>query len=54
MEISGNKENCTHENSADAADDCNGAATRKTVQVSLMPVHYDQYPQDREADRFAK
>ena len=53
MEISGSKENCTYENSADAADDCNGAATRKTLQVGLMPVHYNQYPQDREADRFA-
>ena len=52
MEISGNKENCTHQNSADATDDCNGTATGKTNQVCLMPVHNNQYPEDRESDHF--
>ena len=53
METSCDKENRTHENSADAADPCNGTPTSKTIQVCLMPVHYDQYPKDQEADRFA-
>jgi hypothetical protein len=25
----------------------------ETIQVCLMPVRYDQYPEDQEADRFA-
>jgi len=54
MEITGNKENCTHENSADAADDCDRTASAETIQICLMPVHDDQYPKYREADRFAE
>jgi hypothetical protein len=53
MDASGNKENRSHKNSADAADYCDGAATGKTIQVCLMPVQYDQYSKDREADRLA-
>jgi len=53
METGGGKENHRHENSADTADHCNGTATAKTVQVCLMPVYDDQYPNDQEADCFA-
>jgi hypothetical protein len=53
MVISGNKENRTDQNSADAADHRNGTAPSKTIRVCLMPVHYDQYPKDRETDRLA-
>jgi hypothetical protein len=53
MDASGDKESRTHKNSADAADHRNGTATAKTVQVCLMPAHYDQYPKDQEAHRFA-
>ena len=53
METSCDKENRTHENSADAADYCNGTPTSKTIQVCLMPVQYDQYSKDREAERLA-
>jgi hypothetical protein len=53
METGGDKENCTHKNCADAADYRNDTAIGKTIQLCLMPVHYDQYPEDQEADRFA-
>jgi hypothetical protein len=53
METGGDKENRSHKNGADTADCCDGTATGKTIQVCLMPVQYDQYPKDREADRFA-
>jgi hypothetical protein len=42
METSGDKENCTHQNSADTADYRNGTAAAKTIQVCLMPIHYNQ------------
>jgi len=32
-------ENCTYQESTDAADHCNGAATGETVQLCLVPVH---------------
>ena len=53
MDASGDKENRSHKNSADAADYCNGTATGETIQVCLIPVHYDQYPEDRETDGLA-
>ena len=53
METGGDNENRTHKNSGDAADYCDGTATGKTIQVCLVPVRYDQYPKDQEADRFA-
>jgi len=53
METGGDKENRSHENSADAADYCDGTATGKTIQVCLMSVYDYQYPKDQEADRFA-
>jgi hypothetical protein len=53
MDVSGDKENRTHKNSANAADHRNGTTTAKTVQVCLSPVHCDQYPKDQEAHRFA-
>ena len=53
METSCNKENRSHKNSADAADHCNGTPTSKAIQLCLVPVHYDQYPKDRETDRVA-
>ena len=37
----------------DPAEGRNGTATSEAVQVCLMPVQYDQYPKDRETDRFA-
>jgi hypothetical protein len=39
MDASGDKENRTYQESADAADHCNGTATGKTIQVCLVPVH---------------
>jgi hypothetical protein len=53
VETSGDEENCTHQNCADAADHYKGTATGETVQVRLMLVHDHQYPEDREADSFA-
>jgi hypothetical protein len=53
MDANGNKENRAHEKGADATDYRNGTAAGKTIQVCLMPVHYDQYPKDRETGRFA-
>ena len=53
MKTGGDKENRSHKNSADAADYCDGTATGKTIEVCLMPVHYDQHPKDQEAHRFA-
>jgi hypothetical protein len=53
METGSDKENRTHNSSADAADYCDGTAAGKAVQLCLMPVHYDQYPEDREAYSFA-
>ena len=44
MNASRDKENQTHQNSADAADHRNGTATGETIQICLIPVHYDQYP----------
>jgi hypothetical protein len=32
----------------------NGTAIGKTIQVRLMPVHDDQYPEDRKSDSFAE
>jgi hypothetical protein len=37
-----------------AADHRNGTATGKAIQVCLMSVRYDQYPEDREADSFTE
>ena len=54
VETGGDKENRTHQNSADAADYRNGTAAGETIQVCLMPVQYDQYPKDREADSLAE
>jgi hypothetical protein len=53
METRGDKESRAHQNSADAADHRNGAATGETIQICLMPVQYDQYPKDPEPNRFA-
>jgi hypothetical protein len=53
METSCDKESRTHQNSADAADYRNGTAIGETIQICLIPVHYDQYPKGREADHFA-
>jgi hypothetical protein len=53
MDISGDEENCAHQKGTEAADDCNRTASGKTIQVCLMPVRYDQYPEDQESDRFA-
>jgi hypothetical protein len=39
MEASGDEENRTYQESADAADHRNGTAARETVQLCLMPVH---------------
>jgi hypothetical protein len=50
METGSDKENRTHKNSADAADYRNGTATGETIQICLIPVHYDQYPKDPEAE----
>ena len=53
MDANGTKENRTHEKGADATDHRKGTAACKTIHVSLMPVQYDQYPKDQEADRLA-
>ena len=53
METSCDKENRSHKNSAGAPDYRNATATGETIQICLMPVHYNQYPKDPEADRFA-
>jgi hypothetical protein len=50
MDASGDKENRTYQESADAADHRNGTATGETVQLRLMPVDEDQHPKDPEAD----
>jgi len=41
METSGNKENRTYQESANAADHRKGTAAEETVQLSLMPVDDD-------------
>jgi hypothetical protein len=38
---------------ADAPERCKGPAARSIIQVRLVLVHYDQYPEDREAERKA-
>ena len=53
MDANGNKENRAHQKGADTTDYRKGAAPRETIQVCLISVHYDQYPEDREADCFA-
>jgi hypothetical protein len=50
MNASRDKENQTHQNSADAVDHRNGTATGETIQICLIPVHHDQYPKDPEAE----
>jgi hypothetical protein len=50
METSGDKENRTNQESADAADHRNGTATPETVQLRLMPVSEDQHPKDPKAE----
>jgi hypothetical protein len=47
MDANGNKESRTHQKSTNATDHRNGTAPGETIQVCLMPVHYDQYPKDR-------
>ena len=54
METGGAKENRTYQESSDGADYRKRTAAGETVQFCLMPVHYDQYPKDQEADRFAQ
>jgi hypothetical protein len=54
METGGAKENRTYQESSDAADHCKRTAAGETVELCLMPVHKDQYPKDREADRLAE
>jgi hypothetical protein len=54
METGGAKENRTYQESSDGADYRKRTAAGETVQFCLMPVHYDQYPKDQEADRFAE
>jgi hypothetical protein len=50
MEISGDKENRTYQESTDAADHCKGTAAGETVQLCLMPVDEDQHRKDPEAE----
>ena len=54
METGGAKENRTYQESGDAADHRKRTAAGETAQLCLMPVQDDQYPKDREADRFAE
>jgi len=54
MEAGGTKENRTYQESSDGADYRKRTAAGETVQLRLMPVHYDQYPKDQEAHRFAE
>jgi len=53
MDASGDKENRTYQESADATDHRKGTAIAKTVQVCLIPVQHDQHSEDRETDGFA-
>jgi|SRR6516165_6846767 len=50
METSGDKENRTYQESADAADYRKGTAAGETVQLCLMPVNDDQHRKDPEAE----
>jgi hypothetical protein len=50
MEASGDKENRTYQESADAADHRKGAAAGETVQLCLMPVDDNQHSKHPEAE----
>jgi len=50
MEASGDEENRTYQESADAADYRKGTAAGETVQLCLMPVNDDQHRKDPEAE----
>jgi hypothetical protein len=50
METGGDKENHTHQESADAANYRNKTAAGETVQLCLMPVDDDQHRKDPEAE----
>jgi len=50
MEIGSDKENQTHQESADAANYRNGTAAGETVQLCLMAVDDDQHRKDPEAE----
>ena len=51
MKTGSDKENGAHQNGADAPDRCKGAVAGEIIQVYLVLVHYDQYPENRGARR---
>jgi hypothetical protein len=50
METSGDKESRAHQYSGDTPEHRKRAAAGETIQVCLVFVHYDQDPEDREAE----
>jgi len=50
VEASGDKENRTNQESANAADHRKGTTAGETIQLSLMPVDDDQHRKDPEAE----
>jgi hypothetical protein len=53
METSGNKESHANQHGADPAYHRSAVAAGEIAQICLMSVHYDQHPDDREANRQA-
>ena len=53
MKTSSDKESRAHQNGADAPDRGKGAVAGEIIQLYLVLVQYDQYPENREAERQA-
>ena len=53
MKASCDKESGAHQNGADAPDHYKGAVAGEIIQLCIVLVHYDQYPENREAERQA-